>query len=206
MVRTGGPHARQGDRGAVPAGARGRDVRDRRLRVRGRVAGAPGGTGGAASCRTATRARRRPAGAVESRRGRPPRGRGPTWTSGASTTPPGRAENALLRAVLDDLKAGGSLPASTSTASLCALAGRLIAATGLSQTSISGFWGSVGAPTATTAGARASTSTRRCARGCGRPSRSSAARGATSPYGRGCARRARASPRRSCAGSCARRA
>ena len=54
---------------------------------------------------------------------------------------PDRVENALLRAVLDDLKAGGSLPASTSTASLCALAGRLIAATGLSQTSILRFLG-----------------------------------------------------------------
>ena len=56
-------------------------------------------------------------------------------------SPPRRVENALLRAVLDDLKAGGSLPASTSTASLCALAGRLIVATGLSQTSILRFLG-----------------------------------------------------------------
>ena len=54
---------------------------------------------------------------------------------------PDQVENALLRAVLDDLKAGGSLPASTSTASLCALAGRLIAATGLSQTLVLRFLG-----------------------------------------------------------------
>ena len=54
---------------------------------------------------------------------------------------PDQVENALLRAVLDDLKAGGSLPASTSIASLCALAGRLIAATGLSQTSVLRFLG-----------------------------------------------------------------
>ena len=65
----------------------------------------------------------------------------PTRPGRCPASPSGRVENALLRAVLDDLKAGGSLPASTSTASLCALAGRLIAATGLSQTSILRFLG-----------------------------------------------------------------
>lgn len=54
---------------------------------------------------------------------------------------PDQVENALLRAVLDDLKAGGSPPATMSTASSCALAGRLIAATGLSQTLVLRFLG-----------------------------------------------------------------
>ena len=54
---------------------------------------------------------------------------------------PDQVENALLRAVLDDLKAGGSHPASMSTGSLCGLAGRLIAATGLSQASVLRFLG-----------------------------------------------------------------
>ena len=65
----------------------------------------------------------------------------PPETGPLSGLAPDKIENALLRAVLDDLKAGGSLPASTSTASLCALAGRLIAATGLSQTLILRFLG-----------------------------------------------------------------
>ena len=65
----------------------------------------------------------------------------PPETGPLSGLTPDKVENALLRAVLDDLKAGGSHPASMSTGSLCGLAGRLIAATGLSQTLILRFLG-----------------------------------------------------------------
>lgn len=63
----------------------------------------------------------------------------PPETGPLSGLTPEQVENALLRAVLDDLKAGGSHPASTSTASRCAPAARLRAATGLSLTLVLRF-------------------------------------------------------------------
>ena len=54
---------------------------------------------------------------------------------------PDQVENALLRAVLDDLKAGGSHPASMSTSSRCGLAARLRGASGLSLTCVLRFLG-----------------------------------------------------------------
>ena len=52
---------------------------------------------------------------------------------------PDQIEKLLLRAVLDDLKEGGSHPASMSMGSRCELAGRLRAATGLPTSTITRF-------------------------------------------------------------------
>ena len=65
----------------------------------------------------------------------------PAETGPLSGLGPDQIENMLLRAVLDDLKAAGSSPASTSTSSRCALAARLREASGLSLTLVLRFLG-----------------------------------------------------------------
>lgn len=109
-------------------------------------------------------------------------------------------EKLLLRAVLDDLKGGGSHPLSTPMRSRCELAGRLRRATGLPTSAITRF---LEIPRSTWYYHRARAGFRRATTSCGRwwrrPSRR-AAGAATGPSGRSCGAAASASRRRSCAG------